>query len=168
MKIHISKNHDKGEIHENKPILTLEDIDESSKVPKMDMAMMKEHECQECGHKFSKLSKMRKHISKKHPKIGEINDDNLILTLENIGEHSKVPKGDETMAEDAQESFQEDEENVHDQEESDFMEQEHTCQICGLKFKGMALTRHFIEPCAPAWLKDFLSSPFVQSFNQKN
>ena len=85
---------------------------------------MKEHECKECGDMFSKLSKLMKHISKKHHKIGEINDDTP----------SQVLKADKTLNEDSQESFQ---------GQGDYVT-ETTCQMCGFKSsKKSELVGHY-------------------------
>lgn len=51
---------------------------------------VKDHECTDCGKKFSKFKKLIKHINAKHTPASErISYDTPVLTLEDLGEYKE-------------------------------------------------------------------------------
>ena len=156
-------------IHENDKSNAQENVqDQGDHIQNHDEAerKVKEHECKECGHKFSKLSKLVKHISKKHHKIGDINGNNPVLTLEDISERSKVQEKDNTVTvtEDAQENVQDKADHTKAErkgkDKSEFVDGEPwTCAMCGFtssKWRELALhlkaARLHVQ-CGPAEAK---------------
>ena len=91
---------------------------------------IKEFKCTICGRQFGRNDNLQKHIRAIHQK----DKSNTHENVQDRGDHIK--------------NHIEAERQVMD--ESDFMGREHTCQICGSKFKGIELTRHFMVQCAPS------------------
>ena len=91
---------------------------------------IKEYQCTACGNHYSTNQKLKSHIKAIHEK-------DKSNTQEDVQDH-----GDQI------ENQVEVKGKVKDQ--SDFSGREHTCQICGKKFKGIELTRHFMVQCAPS------------------
>lgn len=59
-----------------------------------------EHACKECDRKFSKLSKLIKHITKKHLKVDEETED------KDLSDSSIIVEKDKSVSDDAEESIQ--------------------------------------------------------------
>ena len=117
-------------------------------------------ECRYCDMKFSRPHNLSKHVKEVHKRIREYECTLCSIkfsrneTLQrHIGHFHQKDKSN------AQENVQDQGELVKKQgveakrpvkDESDFIDREHTCQICGSKFKGIEMTRHFMVQCAPS------------------
>ena len=103
-------------------------------------------ECRYCDMKFSRPSNLSKHVKEVHKRIRDYECtlcSKIFSRIESLKRHIEhIHQKDKSNGQ----------ENVQDKvnDESDFIDLEHTCQICGFKFKGIELTRHFMVQCGPS------------------
>ena len=104
-----------------------------------------EHACKECDRKFSKLSKLIKHITKKHLKVDEETED------KDLSDSGIIVEKDEAVSDEAQESIQDYSFEPPEDDGNDFVDGDPwTCALCGLTMERKSeIAHHMFVLCGP-------------------